>query len=31
VFLGTMDGWEWSNNEGGFTVTITQTSIAIVQ
>ena len=31
VFLGTMDGWEWSNNSGGFTVTITQTSIAIVQ
>ena len=31
VFLGTMDGWEWSNNAGGFTVTITQTSIAFVQ
>jgi Flp pilus assembly protein TadG len=31
VFLGTMDGWEWSNNSGGFTVTMTQTSIAIVQ
>jgi Flp pilus assembly protein TadG len=31
VFLGTMDGWEWSNNSGGFTVTITQTSIAFVQ
>jgi Flp pilus assembly protein TadG len=31
MFLGTMDGWEWSNNSGGFTVTITQTSIAIVE
>ena len=31
VFLGTMDGWEWSNNSGGFSVTMTQTSIAIVQ
>jgi Flp pilus assembly protein TadG len=31
VFLGTMDGHEWSNNSGGFSVTITQTSIAIVQ
>ena len=31
VFLGTMDGWEWSNNSGGFTVTITQKSIAFVQ
>jgi hypothetical protein len=31
VFLGTMDGHEWSNNSGGFTVTLTQKSIAIVQ
>lgn len=31
LFLGTMDGWEWSNNIGGFTVTITQTSYSIVQ
>jgi len=31
MFLGTMDGWEWSNNTGGFTVTITETSISIVQ
>ncbi len=31
LFLGTMDGWEWSNNSGGFTVTVTQKSIALVQ
>jgi hypothetical protein len=31
LFLGTMDGWEWSNNVGGFSVTITQTSYSIVQ
>ncbi len=31
LFLGTMDGWEWSNNIGGYTATITQTSYSIVQ
>jgi Flp pilus assembly protein TadG len=31
LFLGTMDGHEWSNNVGGFTVTITQTSFSVVQ
>lgn len=31
LFLGTMDGHEWSNNIGGFTATITQTNIVIVQ
>jgi Flp pilus assembly protein TadG len=31
LFLGTMDGWEWSNNIGGYNVTITQTSYSIVQ
>lgn len=31
LYFGTMDGWEWSNNSGGFSVTLTQTSIAIVQ
>ena len=30
LFLGTMDGHEWSNNVGGFTATITQYSIEIV-
>jgi hypothetical protein len=30
LFLGTMDGHEWSNNIGGFTATITQTHVAIV-
>jgi Flp pilus assembly protein TadG len=30
-FLGTMDGHEWSNNVGGFNVTITQMSISLVQ
>jgi len=23
-FLGTMDGWEWSNNIGGYNVTVTE-------
>ena len=31
MYLGTMDGWEWSNNTGGYTATITQTYIEIVQ
>jgi Flp pilus assembly protein TadG len=31
LFLGTMDGWEWSNNIGGYNATITQTSYSIVQ
>lgn len=31
LFLGTMDGHEWSNNLGGYTATITQTSYRIVQ
>jgi Flp pilus assembly protein TadG len=31
LFLGTMDGHEWSNNLGGYTVTITETSIQLVQ
>jgi Flp pilus assembly protein TadG len=30
LFLGTMDGHEWSNNVGGFTATITQYTIEIV-
>lgn len=30
-FLGTMDGWEWSNNIGGYNVTVTETTITIVQ
>jgi Flp pilus assembly protein TadG len=31
LYLGTMDGWEWSNNIGGYTATITQTYIQLVQ
>jgi hypothetical protein len=31
LFLGTMDGHEWSNNLGGFNATITQTNISIVE
>jgi hypothetical protein len=31
LYLGTMDGHEWSNNVGGFTATITQYQIATVQ
>jgi Flp pilus assembly protein TadG len=31
LYLGTMDGHEWSNNVGGFNVTITQYQIAIVK
>jgi Flp pilus assembly protein TadG len=31
LFLGTMDGHEWSNNVGGFTVSVTQTSFSVVQ
>jgi Putative Tad-like Flp pilus-assembly len=30
LFLGTMDGHEWSNNIGGFNVTITQFQVQIV-
>jgi hypothetical protein len=30
LFLGTMDGHEWSNNAGGFTATITQYQVEIV-
>jgi len=31
VFLGTMDGHEWSNNVGGFNATITEFNIELVQ
>jgi Flp pilus assembly protein TadG len=31
LFLGTMDGHEWSNNVGGFHATITQLRIELVQ
>lgn len=31
LFLGTMDGHEWSNNLGGFTTSINQYEIEIVQ
>jgi len=31
LFLGTMDGHEWSNNVGGYNVTITEYQISIVQ
>jgi hypothetical protein len=31
MFLGTMDGWEWSNNSGGFTATLTQQTVEFVQ
>jgi hypothetical protein len=31
LFLGTMDGHEWSNNVGGYNATITNTTISIVQ
>ena len=27
LFMGIMDGWEWSNNNGGFNCTVTQTTI----
>jgi Flp pilus assembly protein TadG len=30
LFLGTMDGHEWSNNEGGYQATITQYQIELV-
>jgi hypothetical protein len=30
LFLGTMDGHEWSNNQGGFNATITQFQIQVV-
>jgi Flp pilus assembly protein TadG len=30
LFLGTMDGHEWSNNVGGYTATITQFQIELV-
>ncbi|MGD0390363.1 MAG: TadG family pilus assembly protein, partial [Tepidisphaeraceae bacterium] len=30
LFLGTMDGHEWSNNQGGFTVTITEFNVELV-
>jgi hypothetical protein len=30
LFLGTMDGHEWSNNQGGFNATITQFLVEIV-
>jgi hypothetical protein len=30
-YLGTMDGHEWSNNSGGYNVTITQMSIQLVK
>jgi hypothetical protein len=31
LFLGTMDGHEWSNNVGGFTATISQYQVQMVQ
>jgi Flp pilus assembly protein TadG len=31
MFLGTMDGHEWSNNVGGFNATITEFTIELVQ
>jgi Flp pilus assembly protein TadG len=31
LFLGTMDGHEWSNNSDGFNATITQSNIALIQ
>jgi Flp pilus assembly protein TadG len=31
MFLGNMDGHEWSNNAGGFTATITQYQVQTVQ
>jgi hypothetical protein len=31
LFLGTMDGHEWSNNVGGYNATVTSTSISLVQ
>jgi hypothetical protein len=31
LFLGILDGWEWSNNAGGFNCTVTQTSILTVK
>ena len=31
LFIGTMDGHEWSNNLGGFTGTFSQTRITMVQ
>ena len=31
LFLGTMDGHEWSNNVGGYTATITQSWLSVVQ
>jgi len=30
-YIATMDGHEWSNNVGGYTATITQSTISIVQ
>jgi hypothetical protein len=31
MFIGIMDGWEWSNNNGGFNATVTQTNIVTVE
>jgi Flp pilus assembly protein TadG len=31
LYLGTMDGHEWSNNQGGYNATITQFNIELVQ
>jgi Flp pilus assembly protein TadG len=31
MYLGMMDGWEWSNNIGGYTVTVTTTQVQMVQ
>jgi len=30
-FIGTWDGHEWSNNLGGFTATVQQNRISLVQ
>jgi Flp pilus assembly protein TadG len=31
LFMGVMDAWEWDNNSGSFTCTVTQTYITTVQ
>jgi hypothetical protein len=31
LFIGMMDGWEWSNNAGGYNATITEISVQTVQ
>ncbi|HET6248211.1 MAG TPA: TadG family pilus assembly protein [Tepidisphaeraceae bacterium] len=31
LYLGIMDGWEWSNNNGSFSATVTETKVVTVQ